>query len=50
MPAVRTDDGVGDELLALAIRAQAAGVDPESALRAAARAYRENIRAAEGRD
>ncbi|MGW7289500.1 nucleoside triphosphate pyrophosphohydrolase [Streptomyces sp. NPDC054847] len=40
--------GVGYELLALAVRAEAAGVDPEAALRAAARAYRDAIRAAEG--
>jgi XTP/dITP diphosphohydrolase len=41
-------EGVGYELLALAIRAEAAGTDPEAALRAAARAYRDAIRAAEG--
>jgi XTP/dITP diphosphohydrolase len=41
--------GVGYELLALAVRAEADGVDPEAALRAAARAYRDAIRAAEGR-
>ncbi|MFV0129531.1 nucleoside triphosphate pyrophosphohydrolase [Streptomyces sp. HMX112] len=41
-------EGVGYELLALAARAEAAGVDPEAALRAAARAYRDAIRAAEG--
>ncbi|MFW6695529.1 nucleoside triphosphate pyrophosphohydrolase [Streptomyces sp. MAR4 CNX-425] len=40
-------DGFGTELLALALRAEAAGVDPETALRAAARTYREAIRAAE---
>ncbi|MFK4690335.1 nucleoside triphosphate pyrophosphohydrolase [Streptomyces pristinaespiralis] len=40
--------GVGYELLALAVRAEAAGVDPEAALRAAARAYRDAIRVAEG--
>ncbi|MFE2443651.1 nucleoside triphosphate pyrophosphohydrolase [Streptomyces melanosporofaciens] len=40
--------GVGYELLALAVRAEADGVDPEAALRAAARAYRDAIRAAEG--
>ncbi|MFP3991959.1 nucleoside triphosphate pyrophosphohydrolase [Streptomyces sp. E11-3] len=38
-----TGDGVGYELLALAVRAEAAGVDPEAALRAAARAYRDVI-------
>ncbi|MET9653177.1 nucleoside triphosphate pyrophosphohydrolase [Streptomyces sp. NPDC006460] len=41
-------EGVGYELLALAARADAAGVDPEAALRAAARAYRDAIRVAEG--
>ncbi|MQY16216.1 Nucleoside triphosphate pyrophosphohydrolase [Streptomyces sp. RB5] len=39
--------GFGAELLALAVRAEAAGTDPETALRRAARAYREAIRAAE---
>ncbi|MEV0414571.1 nucleoside triphosphate pyrophosphohydrolase [Streptomyces sp. NPDC050448] len=41
-------EGIGYELLELAARAEAAGVDPETALRAAARAYRDAIRAAEG--
>lgn len=41
-------EGVGYELLALAARAEAAGTDPETALRAAARAYRDAIRVAEG--
>ncbi|WP_330236229.1 nucleoside triphosphate pyrophosphohydrolase [Streptomyces sp. NBC_00566] len=41
-------DGIGYELLDLAARAEEAGVDPETALRAAARAYRDAIRAAEG--
>lgn len=41
-------EGVGYELLALAARAEAAGVDPEAALRAAARVYRDAIRSAEG--
>ncbi|MFP1629096.1 nucleoside triphosphate pyrophosphohydrolase [Streptomyces sp. 5K101] len=41
-------EGIGYELLALAVRAEADGVDPEAALRAAARAYRDAIRAAEG--
>jgi XTP/dITP diphosphohydrolase len=41
-------EGIGYELLALAVRAEAAGVDPEAALRVAARAYRDAIRAAEG--
>lgn len=39
--------GVGYELLALAARAEAGGVDPEAALRAAARAYRDAILAEE---
>ncbi len=41
-------EGVGYELLDLAARAEAAGTDPETALRAAARTYRDAIRAAEG--
>ncbi|MDX3851385.1 nucleoside triphosphate pyrophosphohydrolase [Streptomyces sp. AK02-01A] len=41
--------GVGYELLALAVRAEEAGVDPETALRAAARTYRDAILAAEER-
>ncbi len=41
-------EGVGYELLAMAAKAEAAGVDPEAALRAAARTYRDAIRAAEG--
>ncbi|MFE0736148.1 nucleoside triphosphate pyrophosphohydrolase [Streptomyces sp. NPDC058855] len=41
-------EGIGYELLHLAARAEAEGVDPETALRAAARAYRDAIRAAEG--
>ncbi|MEU0601873.1 nucleoside triphosphate pyrophosphohydrolase [Streptomyces sp. NPDC006393] len=40
-------EGIGYELLALAARAEAEGVDPEAALRAAARAYRDAIREAE---
>ncbi len=40
-------EGVGYELLALAARAEAAGADPEAALRAAARTYRDAIRATE---
>jgi XTP/dITP diphosphohydrolase len=39
--------GAGYELLALAVRAEAEGVDPETALRAAARAYRDAILATE---
>ncbi|MFF4233155.1 nucleoside triphosphate pyrophosphohydrolase [Streptomyces sp. NPDC001820] len=42
--------GTGYELLALAVRAEASGTDPEAALRAAARAYRDAIRAAEGQE
>ncbi|WP_343235019.1 nucleoside triphosphate pyrophosphohydrolase [Streptomyces sp. SID10853] len=42
-----TGEGVGYRLLALAASAEAAGTDPEAALRAAARAYRDAIRAAE---
>ncbi|MET8505918.1 nucleoside triphosphate pyrophosphohydrolase [Streptomyces sp. NPDC004787] len=45
-----TGEGIGYELLALAVRAEAAGVDPEAALRAAGRLYRDAIRAAEGLD
>ncbi|KOG35262.1 nucleoside triphosphate pyrophosphohydrolase [Streptomyces resistomycificus] len=41
-------EGIGYELLALAVRAEASGVDPEAALRVAARAYRDAVRAAEG--
>ncbi|MER6461484.1 nucleoside triphosphate pyrophosphohydrolase [Streptomyces sp. NPDC048409] len=44
------DRGIGYELLALAVRAESEGVDPEAALRAAARAYRDAVRAAEGVD
>ncbi|CAM5237472.1 nucleoside triphosphate pyrophosphohydrolase [Streptomyces narbonensis] len=46
--ALPAGEGIGYELLGLAARAEAAGVDPEAALRAAARTYREAIRAAEG--
>lgn len=41
-------DDIGYRLLALAVRAQEDGVDPEAALRAAGRAYRDAIRTAEG--
>ncbi|MEU2898782.1 nucleoside triphosphate pyrophosphohydrolase [Streptomyces sp. NPDC001273] len=41
-------EGIGYELLALAARAEAEGEDPEAALRAAARVYRDAIRSAEG--
>ncbi|MFF9901170.1 nucleoside triphosphate pyrophosphohydrolase [Streptomyces longispororuber] len=40
-------EGVGYDLLAMAVRAEAEGTDPEAALRAAARAYRDAIVAAE---
>lgn len=39
--------GIGYELLELAARAEAEGTDPETALRAAARTYRDTLRAAE---
>lgn len=42
------ETGFGERLLALAAEAEAAGVDPETALRTAAREYRDAIRAAEG--
>ncbi|MFG2329349.1 nucleoside triphosphate pyrophosphohydrolase [Streptomyces sp. NPDC048604] len=45
--ALPSGDGIGYELLALAVRAEAEGVDPEAALRAAGRAYRDAIRAVE---
>ncbi|WP_327367834.1 nucleoside triphosphate pyrophosphohydrolase [Streptomyces sp. NBC_01217] len=45
--ALPTGDGIGYELLALAVRAEQDGIDPEAALRAAGRAYRDAIRAAE---
>ncbi|MFC0495255.1 nucleoside triphosphate pyrophosphohydrolase [Streptomyces mutabilis] len=41
-------EGIGYELLALAARAESEGTDPEAALRAAARAYRDAIRQVEG--
>ncbi|WHM38374.1 nucleoside triphosphate pyrophosphohydrolase [Streptomyces sp. BPTC-684] len=41
-------EGIGYRLLALAAAAEADGTDPEAALRAAARAYRDAIRTAEG--
>ncbi|GGX25811.1 nucleoside triphosphate pyrophosphohydrolase [Streptomyces lomondensis] len=43
-------EGIGYDLLALAVRAESQGVDPEAALRAAARAYRDAIREAESQD
>ncbi|MFH8796381.1 nucleoside triphosphate pyrophosphohydrolase [Streptomyces sp. NPDC017941] len=42
-----TGDGIGYDLLAMAVRAEAEGTDPEAALRAAARAYRDAVREAE---
>ncbi|MFI6879328.1 nucleoside triphosphate pyrophosphohydrolase [Streptomyces sp. NPDC050400] len=45
---VPAGSGVGYELLALALRAESEGVDPEAALRAAARTYRDAVRSAEG--
>ncbi|GAA3484100.1 nucleoside triphosphate pyrophosphohydrolase [Streptomyces yanii] len=42
-----TGDSIGYELLALAVRAEQDGTDPEAALRAAGRAYRDAILAAE---
>ncbi|MFI1732026.1 nucleoside triphosphate pyrophosphohydrolase [Streptomyces acidicola] len=47
VPLPRTE-GIGYELLALAVRAETEGVDPEAALRAAARAYRDAVREVEG--
>lgn len=41
-------DDIGYRLLALAVGAEEDGIDPEAALRAAGRAYRDAIRAAEG--
>ncbi|MFC8657434.1 nucleoside triphosphate pyrophosphohydrolase [Streptomyces parvus] len=43
-----TGDSIGYDLLALAVAAEANGADPEAALRAAARAYRDAIVAVEG--
>ncbi|MFF3752927.1 nucleoside triphosphate pyrophosphohydrolase [Streptomyces sp. NPDC002018] len=45
--ALPSGEGIGYELLAMAVRAEEAGIDPETALRAAARAYRDAIRTAE---
>ncbi|MGK5632951.1 nucleoside triphosphate pyrophosphohydrolase, partial [Streptomyces sp. URMC 123] len=47
LPGAGHPEDFGTRLLELAVRAEAAGVDPESALRAAARAYRDAIRTAE---
>ncbi|WP_069816179.1 nucleoside triphosphate pyrophosphohydrolase [Streptomyces sp. TP-A0874] len=49
-PPVEADEGVGRDLLELAIRAERSGVDPEAALRATARAYRDAIRESERSD
>ncbi|MEE1795353.1 nucleoside triphosphate pyrophosphohydrolase [Streptomyces sp. BE308] len=46
--ALPAGDSIGYELLALAVRAERDGIDPEAALRAAARTYRDAILAAEG--
>jgi XTP/dITP diphosphohydrolase len=43
-------DGIGERLLAVVADSVRAGVDPEQALRATARAYRDGIRALEGSD
>ncbi|MGW8889771.1 nucleoside triphosphate pyrophosphohydrolase [Streptomyces sp. NPDC055749] len=45
--ALPAGDSIGYELLALAVRAEQDGTDPEAALRAAARTYRDAILAAE---
>ncbi|MEV6649355.1 nucleoside triphosphate pyrophosphohydrolase [Streptomyces sp. NPDC051219] len=45
--ALPVGEGIGYELLAMAVRAESQGTDPETALRAAARVYRDAIRAAE---
>ncbi|WP_059007167.1 nucleoside triphosphate pyrophosphohydrolase [Streptomyces specialis] len=47
LPAAPEGDDIGYRLLALAAEAEAAGTDPETALRAAARTYRDAIRTAE---
>ncbi|MGW7366150.1 nucleoside triphosphate pyrophosphohydrolase [Streptomyces sp. NPDC054841] len=49
LPSAADDHGIGYELLAMAVRAEAEGHDPEAALRAAARAYRDAILAAEAK-
>ena len=45
-----TGDGIGERLLAVVADAVQAGVDPEQALRATARTYRDEIRMLEGSD
>ncbi|MCX5200758.1 nucleoside triphosphate pyrophosphohydrolase [Streptomyces sp. NBC_00237] len=47
VPLPPDDGGLGHQLLTLAARAEAEGTDPETALRAAARAYRDAIVAVE---
>ncbi len=47
VPAEVNDDSIGDLLLAVVALARAGGVDPEAALRAAARGYRAAVLAAE---
>lgn len=47
LPIAATEDGIGERLMAIVQDAEAAGVDPEAALRRAARAYRAAIVAAE---
>lgn len=46
-PAVVNDDSIGDLLMAVVALARSARVDPEAALRAAARRYRGSVQAAE---
>ena len=48
-PVAGTDE-IGSRLFALAGEAVAAGIDPETALRRTARAYRDAIRATESED
>jgi XTP/dITP diphosphohydrolase len=50
VPATDSADSIGDELMALVARANAAGIDPEVELRAAARRYAEAVRAQESAD
>ena len=47
LDAALPEEGIGGELLALAVRAQEQGLDPEAELRAAARRYRDAIQQAE---
>jgi XTP/dITP diphosphohydrolase len=47
-PEVIDADSIGDLLMAVVVAARAAKVDPEAALRAAARRYRGLVQAAEG--